>query len=154
MPESPSGFFLESLPFIKFYVFNCWLRWAFAACSGCSPAVASGGSCPPWARGTHRGGCSSRRAQTLGVWVSVAAELGPRSFCTRVLRLRLVGSRAWTQQLGHMNLAAPQHGGSSWVRGQTHVPCIGRRTQPLYHQGSPRHFYLFTKSLHILTWSS
>ena len=95
-PESPSGFFLESLPFIKFHVFNCWLRWAFAACSGCSPVVASGGSCPLWARGTHRSGRSSRRAQTLGVWVSVAAALGPRSFCTRALRLRLVGSREWT----------------------------------------------------------
>ena len=39
--------------------------------------------------------------------------------------------RAQSQKLCHMRLVAPRHEGSSWVRGQTPVSCIGR--QILYH---------------------
>ena len=45
--------------------------------------------------------------------------------------LRLPGSRAQAQSLWHMGLLAPRHVGSSWIRGQTHVSCIGRWI--LYH---------------------
>ena len=36
-----------------------------------------------------------------------------------------------------MDVVALQHVESSWTRDRTHVPCIGRWTQPLDHQGSP-----------------
>ena len=45
--------------------------------------------------------------------------------------LRLPGPRAQAQWLWHMGLIALQHVGSSRIRDQTHVSCIGR--QILYH---------------------
>ena len=77
------------------------------------------------AQATHCSSCARCRAQTLGVWASAQGRGG---FGTQALWLRLVGSRAWPRQLWHMNLVAPQHVGASWVRDQTCVLCISRRT--------------------------
>ena len=46
-------------------------------------------------------------------------------------QLQLLGSRAQSPQLWHTGLAALQHVGSSHIRDQTHVSCIGRSI--LYH---------------------
>ena len=39
-------------------------------------------------------------------------------------------------------LAAPGHVESSLTRDQTHVPCIGRQSHPLYHQGNPEGYFI------------
>ena len=44
------------------------------------------------------------------------------------------GSRTQAQYLWHTDLAVPQDVGSSWIRNQTRVSCIGR--QILYHQAT------------------
>ena len=41
-------------------------------------------------------------------------------------QLWLSGSGALAQQLWHVGLVAQQHVGSSWIRNQTHVSCVGR----------------------------
>ena len=61
------------------------------------------------------------RAQALG-------RVGFSSWGTWVQLLRIPGSRAQAQELWYTAL---WHGGSSWIRDQTHVSCIGRRI--LYH---------------------
>ena len=43
----------------------------------------------------------------------------------------------WAQQSWCPSLAASLHVGCSQTRGQTHVPCVGRVSQPLNHQGNP-----------------
>ena len=74
----------------------------------------------------------------LGLLVAVApliAECGLLGFSTVALGLQSTGSVA----VVHRGLAAPQHAGSSRIRDQICVSCIGRWL--LYHwanQGSPR----------------
>ena len=70
--------------------------------------------CGAWA--SHCSGLSYCRAQTPGTWASVAAA---------------PGARAQAQWLWIMGSVAPWHVGSSQIRDQTHVSCIGRRI--LYH---------------------
>ena len=60
--------------------------------------------------------CGARALQSAGF-----------SSCgTWAQQLLLVGSRAWAQQLWRTGLVAPRYVGSSWIRDQTSVPCIGR----------------------------
>ena len=50
----------------------------------------------------------------------------PASQCddfSLVVKQRLQASRF--QQLQHMGLVAPRHGGPSWIRDQTHISCYG-----------------------------
>ena len=54
-----------------------------------------------------------------------------QQFSTWAQQLWLPGSRAQAQQLWRTDLEAPWHAGSSWIRDQTHVSCIGRWI--LYH---------------------
>ena len=54
-------------------------------------------------------------------WASVAGAL----------RLSGCGSQAVGSTVVVHSLVAPGHVGSSWIRDQIHVPCIGRQT--LYH---------------------
>ena len=63
----------------------------------------------------------------------------PGSRAWGLQELRLPGPRAQAQELWHTGLVAPRHVGSSWSRDRTRASCIGRRTLPLSHQGSPRH---------------
>ena len=58
---------------------------------------------------------------------------GFRSCCSWA-RLWSQGSRTQAQYLWHTDLAVPQDVGSSWIRNQTRVSCIGR--QILYHQAT------------------
>ena len=48
---------------------------------------------------------------------------------------------SWAQQLGLTGVVTPLHVGSSWIREQTHLPCIGRRI--LHHEppGKPQYLY-------------
>ena len=50
------------------------------------------------------------------------------------------GSGAQVRCLWHTSSTASWHVASSQSSAQTHVPCIGRWTQPLDHQGNPRIF--------------
>ena len=66
------------------------------------------------------------------------------------------GSRArGLQQLRHTDLVVPWHVGSSPPRDQTRVPCFGRWSVPLSHQGGLRLFFLrHSYILYSLAWSS
>ena len=65
---------------------------------------------------------------------SVVAAHGPRSCDSRALEHQ-------AQYLWGKGLVAPSQVGSSRIRDQTHVSCIGGRI--LYHRGSSQPVYLF-----------
>ena len=60
--------------------------------------------------------------------------VGSRRRSAQAQRWQLPGCRAQAQQLWHRGLAAPEPVGSSRIRDQTHVSCIGRWI--LYHQAT------------------
>ena len=97
-----------------FFFFNFWLCWVFGAAHGLSLVVAS-------------------RCFSLVVWGPLTAvaslakhELWAPSCSTWAQQLWLPGPRTQAQQLRHVVLVAPWRAGSSWSRGGTCVPCIGR----------------------------
>ena len=101
------------LLFLNFYLFIIiWLYWVFIALSRLSLVSVS-------------------RAQTLLQCLSFSIQwlffqriTGSRAL--RLQQLRRRGSRAQAQQSRCMGLAALWHVGSSQIRDQTHIPCIGR----------------------------
>ena len=120
---------------------RCWIGWSqplllYLLISGLcwvfSPACVLFSSC-------------GQRGATLasGAWASLVAEL-------KIYPGGLGNWSSWAWELWHMGLVVPRHVGSSWIRGQTCVSCIGRRV--LYHwaaQGKPsRLFFLWP----LLTW--
>ena len=82
------------------------LRWVFVAARGISLVSES------------KGLLSSCRA-----WASLV-ELGLQG--CELQQLHLVGPGARARQLWHMSPVAPWHVESSWTRGGTQVPCMGR----------------------------
>ena len=111
--------FLLFIFFLIYLFINFWLHWVFVAPCRLSLVVASGGY-------------SSLQCMDFSLWwLLLLRSMGSRhegfSSCgTRAQQLWLVGSRAQAQQLWRTGLVAPWHVGSSWIRDQTHVPCIGR----------------------------
>ena len=69
----------------------------------------------------------------------LVVERGGRSLVVLggLLLLQSTGPRAQGQQLQSTGFIAPHHVKSSQTRGRTRVPCVGKRTPPLSHQGSP-----------------
>ena len=104
---------MQLLKYIFFnFIYLFWLRWVFLCCVGLSLDVKSRGSLSSYSTwASHYSGFSCFRAQAPGCSGSV---------------LWLPGSRAQAQSLWHMVLVAPQHMGSSRIRDQTRVSCIGR----------------------------
>ena len=93
------------------FIYLFWLRWVFLCCVGLSLDVKSRGSLSSYSTwASHYSGFSCFRAQAPGCSGSV---------------LWLPGSRAQAQSW-HMVLVAPQHMGSSRIRDQTRVSCIGK----------------------------
>ena len=104
-----------------------WLIWVFFAAHGLSLAV-DALHCGVWA--CPCGGSSCRRTQARGTRLQKLQHVAQQ--------LQLPGCRAQAQQLWHTGLVAPQHVGSSRIRGQTRVSCNGRGI--LYHwatRGAP-----------------
>ena len=98
---------------------HCYVR-AFSSCSERGTALCRSA----WA--SHCCGFSCG-AQALDAQALVVEPLGFSS----------CGSLA--QWLWSMGLTVPLHVVSSWIRGQTHVPCTGRWTlKPPNHQGNPK----------------
>ena len=111
-----------------FFGYNVFLLLFLALLSllcslGFSLVVASGGCSSCSTLASHRGGFSC-----------VARPLGHGGFSscgTWVQSLWFPSSRAQAQELWCTGLVAPWHVGSSWIRDQTLVSCIGRWI--LYH---------------------
>ena len=101
MVRPPSLLPLKKKIYVFYFYF--WLCWIFVAVHGLSLVMASWGYSSLGARAAHRGSFSHCRAQALGVGASVATA--HRLSCGGALR----------------------HVGSSWIRDQTHVSCIGRQ---------------------------
>ena len=100
-----------------------------------------------WA--SHCGGFSCCRARALGTPASIVVAHGLSTCGLRALEHRLSGCGHW--------LSCSTACGYSWTRAQTHVPCIGRWTQPLRHQGSPSPLFVvvfFKIYLFIYFWLS
>ena len=122
----------ESSSFKNFYLFIIifWLRWVFVAARGLSLVSASEGY-------------SSLRCPAFSPrWLLLLQSMGYRhmglSSCSmQAQQLWLAGSIVQAHQLWHTGLVAPWHMGSSWTRGRTRVPFIGR--QILFF----KKFYLF-----------
>ena len=92
-----------------------WLCWVFLAFRGLSLVVASGELLLISVhRPSHYSSFSSCRARALGIQASVVVGHKLSSFSGPDWELWLSG------------LAASQHVGSSWTKGQTRVPCAGR----------------------------
>ena len=97
--DLPFGFLVFSDVFISFFLLflalvglHCW-TWAFLC-------LASGGHSLLWCVGSHFGGLSCCRAQTIGVLASVVAVYGLSSFGLQALEHSL--SSCWAQaQLLH-----------------------------------------------------
>ena len=104
-----SLYFLKIILFTCLFIFGCagslWRHRLFSPC--CMKA-------------SHCSDFSCCRFQALG-WT------GSSSYVTWAQQLWLPGSRAQAQQLWCTGLAAPRHVGSSWIRDQTGVSCIGRQ---------------------------
>ena len=77
--------------------------------------------------------------QLLIVLTSFVAEHRYTAFSSWGIWARLMGSRPLAQQLC-LGLVPPWRVASSLTRDQTCVPCAGRHSQPLDHQGRPKHF--------------
>ena len=107
--------------FNKFiYLFYFWLLRVFVAARGLSLVVASGGYSSLW--------CAGFSLQWLLLLRSTGSRrMGFSSCGAQAQLLWLAGSKAQAQYLWHTGLVAPQHVGSSRIRAQTRVPCIGRR---------------------------
>ena len=75
--------------------------------------------------------CSERRllfVAVRGLLIAVASLAAEhRLQVCRLQQLWLMSSRVQAQQLGHTDLVAPRHVGSSQTRARTRVPCIGRQ---------------------------
>ena len=103
MKTKVSLFFKKINLFIYF-----WLHWVFVAVRRLSLVAASGGY-------------SSLRCAGFSLWQLLLL----RSTSSRHAGCSSCGTR--DQQLWRTGLVAPRHVGSSRIRDQTRVPCIGRR---------------------------
>ena len=121
MTQLQCSFLLETFfknLFILFIYF--WLRWVFIAACRLSLVAVSGGY-------------SSLQCAGFSLWWllllrSMGSRLAGFSSCGAwAQQLWLTGSRVQAQQLWCTGLVALQQVGSSWIRAQTHVPCVGRR---------------------------
>ena len=100
-------------------MFILWLRWAFVAAQAFS-------SCGEW------GLPFTAVLRLLSVAASLVAE--NRLYASGLQWLRCVDPLAgaprlqstWAHWLWRRNLVALQHVESSWIGGQTHLPCTGR----------------------------
>lgn len=106
--------------YFLFYFCLCWalLLWGFF--SGCTGQGSSAGA----------GRGSSWR------W----SPRGAQGFQA----LRLLGSRAEARQLWRVGSVAPQHRGSSWIRGRARVPCICRQVLNPGATGEALLFYYYS----------
>ena len=77
----------------------------------------------------------------LWLWLLLlqSTALGHVGFSSAAHGLSGCGSWALEHRLNSCGtrLSCSRHVGSSWIRDQTPVCCIGRQTLPLSHQGSP-----------------
>ena len=111
--------FCELLFLKKKKVIYFWLCWMFIAVRAFS-LMARGGYSSGSVQASHCSGFSCCGAQTLG-------HTGFRSCNTWAQQLWLTGSRAQAQQFWCTVSVALQHVGSSWIRDQTRVSCLGRQ---------------------------
>ena len=92
----------------EFFFFSfLWLCWVFAALSSLSPVVVSEGSCSSWCLGFSL------------CWLPLLWGIGSRS-------TRFSSCSAWALQVRLVGWVASRHVGSSQIRDQPWVPCIGR----------------------------
>ena len=139
-------YFIFSLKFLKFYqknrqyrsffffykfilfIYYFCLRWVFVAARWLSLVAASRGY---------------SFVAVRGLLIAVASLVAEHGLQVHGLQqLWHAASRAQAQQMWHTGLVAPRHVGSSWIRAQTRIPCIGRRIpNHCATREDPRKFY-------------
>ena len=123
---SPVGFLLASF----FFFFKIYLFYFIYFIFGCvgSFLLHAGFSLVAASGGYSLLQCAGFSLQwLLLLWSTGSRHVGFSRCGMQAQQLWLLGSRAQAQQLWHMGLVALRHVGSSWTRGRTGAPCIGRQ---------------------------
>ena len=127
-----------NISFFQKIVYSLWAVLGLAGCMGSSPCAASSGCSSAHVRAPHCAGSSGYIEQQLLLSVRAGSSLRwllwlQRAGATRREGFSRCNSQALEQSLvgQYTILAVPRHTGSSQIRDQNRVSCIGR--QILYH---------------------